>query len=322
MSNSPTGGADTTVVIPTRNRSHSLAAALRSVSHQTDPPAFVIVVDDGSTPPVEVPRWDGPGRLTLLRRDGRHGESAARNTGLKAVRTGWVAWCDDDDLWAPWKLAEQFAALRRRPDANWCLGEAAVMTGDQVTGYVGVSELAGSATEVERLFLSSNSVGAPMTNLLARTASIRDLGGFDEALPVFADWDLFIRLATLGSPALVQRPLALYRRHPGQMTAHLDEGPSVVSALRERYADRRALHGIHPGDDRVALWLATRQARRSPRAALSSLREAPVLASPSDVGRLLRCVWKVGLARMDHARSKEAAAADLAVLADLAATWC
>ncbi|MCB0976966.1 MAG: glycosyltransferase [Acidimicrobiales bacterium] len=320
MNASPPCGENTTVVVPTRNRPRQLAAALRSLATQTEAPAVVVVVDDGSTPPVELTDWSGPGRLLLLRRDDRHGEGATRNTGLAAVRTEWVAWCDDDDLWAPWKLAEQFAAIRRHPDSDWCIGEAAVSDGRTITGYVGLGEMAAPGVEFERLLLCSNSIGAPMSNLLARTSTIREVGAFDEELPVFTDWDLLIRLSAHGPPALVHRPVAVYRRHGGQMTVDLDNGPRVVADMRHRYGDRRARHGIGPGDDRVALWLAARQARRSPRAAVRSLRTAPLVESPADLVRLLASIRRSAEDRLLHRRSRRAARNDLAILAGIVAT--
>src|SRR5207249_2210658 len=70
----------------------------------------VVVVDDGST--------DGTGSYLKSRSDPRlrvvtctgGGVSRARNAGLAAARHQWVAFLDDDDLWAPDKLDAQLAA--------------------------------------------------------------------------------------------------------------------------------------------------------------------------------------------------------------------
>ncbi len=44
------------------------------------------------------------------------GAAKARNVGIAAARTPWVAFLDNDDLWAPTKLELQLKALARLPE--------------------------------------------------------------------------------------------------------------------------------------------------------------------------------------------------------------
>ena len=83
-----------------------LADALASVAAQDRPPAHTLVIDDGSAEPPRVP----PAARSNWCAARRRGVSAARNAGLERVETEWVAFLDDDDLWAPPKLARQLAA--------------------------------------------------------------------------------------------------------------------------------------------------------------------------------------------------------------------
>src|SRR4029078_8727362 len=46
------------------------------------------------------------------------GLAGARNTGILALDTEYVAFCDDDDQWTPDKLRRQVAALLAEPDAE------------------------------------------------------------------------------------------------------------------------------------------------------------------------------------------------------------
>jgi glycosyltransferase involved in cell wall biosynthesis len=94
------------VVVPTRDRPLELTRALRSVLDQSYPSFELIVVDDGSEPPIRVAlageplaadrriRW-----LALPRRPGGHGAPFARNTGAAVAEGRYVAMLDDDDLW-------------------------------------------------------------------------------------------------------------------------------------------------------------------------------------------------------------------------------
>jgi len=89
-----------------------LSRALRCALAQLDVAVEVIVVDDGSTtPPPPDPVWTDP-RVRMIRQATNQGYVAARNAGAEASKGEWLAWLDDDDLWAPSKLARQLAAAR------------------------------------------------------------------------------------------------------------------------------------------------------------------------------------------------------------------
>ena len=53
----------------------------------------------------------------------------------------------------------------------------------------------------ERQFLHINPVGTPSCALVS-TRTLRAVGGFDQQTSVMADWDLWIRLATISRPAV------------------------------------------------------------------------------------------------------------------------
>ena len=104
--------AAVTVVLPTRDRRSLLERSLGSALDQTGVELDVLVVDDGSTD--DTAAWvasvDDP-RVTLVTHLESRGVAAARNTGIERARTPWIAFLDDDDVWAPAKLEEQLAAL-------------------------------------------------------------------------------------------------------------------------------------------------------------------------------------------------------------------
>src|SRR5438876_7320918 len=96
-----------------------LPEALESVRRQTLPVREIVVVDDGSTVPVEAPAgWDGP-PLTIVRTENR-GLPAARNAGIDHCSGDLIGFLDADDLWHPRKIAAQTAALMARRDAVAC----------------------------------------------------------------------------------------------------------------------------------------------------------------------------------------------------------
>src|ERR671936_561680 len=96
------------VVLPTRDRPSELSRALSSTRSQRGVTSEVIVVDDGSVPPVAVPE-DG---VRLIRIAPSCGVAHARNRGIAAARGEWIALLDDDDVWAPDRLRRMLTVAR------------------------------------------------------------------------------------------------------------------------------------------------------------------------------------------------------------------
>src|SRR3954453_18483180 len=84
------------VVVPTRDRPEALTVLAGLLARQTlSAGRFeVIIVDDGSQPPLRAPA--GPPALRILRHESSRGPGAARNTGWRAAAAPLVAFLDDD----------------------------------------------------------------------------------------------------------------------------------------------------------------------------------------------------------------------------------
>ena len=91
---------DISVVIPSYNRAHLLAESLASVLAQTRQPREIIVVDNGTGDETAEVVARHAGRVRYVKTEPA-GVQAARNTGLQAATSEWVATLDDDDLYRP-----------------------------------------------------------------------------------------------------------------------------------------------------------------------------------------------------------------------------
>jgi GT2 family glycosyltransferase len=120
---------DISVIIPAHNRASLIPATLDSVVSQTFPPREIIVVDDGSTDDIE--RAMAPyGRRCRLIAISNRGAAGARDIGVKAAASSWLAFCDSDDLWKPDHLAEIAALHRRVPAAEYIFTNFSYVYGD------------------------------------------------------------------------------------------------------------------------------------------------------------------------------------------------
>ena len=194
------------VIIPTRNRALLLRRTLESVLKQSTENLEVIVVDDGST--------DGSGavaaamdpRVSVIRNPESAGVSVARNRGIASASGEWIAFCDDDDLWAPNKLQEQLTAADTA-GANWVYA-GDVNVNDQLRVLSGGPPP--DPADVMARLPRCNPLASGGSNVVVRSNILAEVGGFDPALRRTEDWDLWIRIARKGpldeSRARIARP--------------------------------------------------------------------------------------------------------------------
>lgn len=226
---------DVTVVIPTYNRHARLKRTLRSLAAQSVQGFKVVVVDDGSSPPVDgaIP----PGLresldITVMRTPANGGPARARNLAVRAATTEYIAFIDDDVDAAPSWLASLHAAITRpgkrvvfgpllapptwRP-TPWNLWEARTLAREYEHMQSGDYE------PTWRQFFTGNAI--------VRREDMLEAGGFDERFTRAEDIELGLRMWRLGStfefePAAIgwhfaRRTLASWLGIPRQY-AHFD----------------------------------------------------------------------------------------------------
>ncbi len=253
------------VVLITCERVRTLKTALGSVLNQLDVDVEVIVVSNGSPP--EMLRYleevKDP-RVRVLVFPELLGPSGARNAGLQEVSFPYVAFLDDDDVWAPTKLAKQVAALSGT--ARWSVCGAVDFS--LVNGEL---QLVSDRTLYSPSFiaelLANNMIPGGGSGVLAETAEVLRIGGFDPTLKVGEDWHCWAKLALETRPAVVCESLIAYRVFDpqGQVTTDVKK---MDAGGRTRVASElslfRRVYGS-PSADRAILWHYLLDALRSGR---------------------------------------------------------
>jgi glycosyltransferase involved in cell wall biosynthesis len=283
------------VVLPTFNRLALLREAIASVRAQTCTDWELVVVDDGSTDGTReflaaAARDDA--RLQPLLRPHSGLIAWVHNQGVQAAGGRYVAFLHSDDRWLPHKLERQLAALAARPDARWSYSGFSLVDAagaDQPMPKDAEKRPPCSGWIAERLL--RRQTGVPVSSVLAETALLREVGGFDESLAGAEDVDLWVRLADTAACVGLVEPLVQLRQHAGQST-HTHPRPLASYMLRvyEKYAaahpspavarlcrEQQAFYAVLAAQG----WRARGEPRRAARAVLQSLGHDPT-------GRALR----------------------------------
>lgn len=243
------------VVMATCNGERYLAEQLQSLSDQTLPPDVLVISDDDSTDttldiatefartaPFEVVVNKNPNRLG-------YGENFLRAT--TQTKTDLVAFCDQDDVWHPEKLAT-CAGRFTDPDVGLAVHKATLIDAD------------GKALGEHNQLISGDALVEPLKSepwglysgfTMTFRRRLLDLVPLDtrgpdsnhaSALAAHDRWVYFLAMCT-SSTALIERPLALYRQHdrnlygndPWTLRSHLAVARVRVDRLAERTEQHR-----------------------------------------------------------------------------------
>ena len=204
------------VIIPVHNTVEFLTEAINSVLSQTCERFEVIVVDDGSDPPLAdcAPARDP--RVKMVRRSKRGGPSTARNDGWRIhadPRSAFVAFLDADDAWDPDKLRLQIEAFDADSE---CVAVGTLMRYVSTSGReLGIAGQTLGPEELARI-AAGDLQPCQLSSLTVRRAALAATGGFDARLGLLGseDLDLVARLAAIGRLIVLPQILGSYRIHP------------------------------------------------------------------------------------------------------------
>ena len=215
------------VVISHYNRPALLRRAIDTGLAQGDVVAEVIVVDDGSTPPLEaelMQRYAAGGKVEFILSPANRGAPHARNVGIDRARHPFIALLDCDDEWLAGKIERQLRHLldhgldicSTRFDS---VGAGGVRRREPRPKYAG---------DPGRFIL--NDGGHMQTSTLLMRSETARAVRFDETLIKFQDWDFVIRAHARGFRlGLVDEVLTLYDSGHGE--------PRMTATLNPVYAE-------------------------------------------------------------------------------------
>jgi predicted SAM-dependent methyltransferase len=178
------GGPTISVVMTCRDADDRLSQAVQSVLTQSYANWELIVIDDGSSPPLTRDAIGSLDERIRIYRTPKLGRGHALNHGLNMARSTWISFLDADNTMDP-------DFMRVMAHATACSPEASIHYCAQIRF---------SSAQVTVLFRRSFDHAAlcaenfvDLNSLLVRADVIRERGGFDPRLTRLIDWDALIR---------------------------------------------------------------------------------------------------------------------------------
>ncbi len=269
------------VVIPTI-RSRFVQRAVSAALTQQGVVTEAVVVADGPEVADLEQTLEKSDRLRVVCRPELQGVTNARNAGAQLATHDWIAFLDDDDIWAPDKLERQLDALQEQ-GGEFAYTSAAILDEDlDLVRY----EEAPPYPELMSALTANNLLPATASNLLVTRRLFDAIGGFDLTLKHFSDWDLALKLAREARGAACPEPLVGYVHHDeGMHVLMIDDVESEWEQFQRTWAEA----GLELGSVDQIRWAADGHRRRGQpfAAARIYLRAARRFGHISDLGRAL-----------------------------------
>lgn len=203
------------IVIPTFNRIGSLPRALDSALNQTYQPSEIIVVDNGSSDgTTKLLRERYPSIRLLIEK--KLGVSTARNKGIRHSKFQWIALLDSDDAWDKTKLEKQKNALASSQDHFRLVhtDEIWIRNGNKFNQMKKHQKFGG---DIFNNCLSLCCISP--SSVLINKNIFKEVGYFDESLPVCEDYDLWLKICSQEKILFINQKLTLkYGGHKDQLS--------------------------------------------------------------------------------------------------------
>jgi glycosyltransferase involved in cell wall biosynthesis len=184
------------IIVRTKDRPKLLERAIQSIAAQIYRPIEVILVNDGGCDlnVEELMGILGDISLKYIRLEKNTGRANAGNVGIESAKGSYIGFLDDDDEFYPKHIALLVSALEQIDyKIAYTDSEIAFIEYDtDKKEFIGKEKRVFSTRDFSFADLVVENY-IPLINLLFKKEVLVSVGGFDESLELFEDWDLLIR---------------------------------------------------------------------------------------------------------------------------------
>jgi len=218
------------VVVPCYMLGGMIEETIRSIMRQTLDSVQIIIVDDVSNDTVTTRSLTKLGeKVQVIYRTENGGASATRNTGVEAANAKYILCLDGDDLIEPTYLEEAYNLFEMDPAIS-VVAPHVRMFGEKSSTW----RVADNPGFPEAL------LSAPIANASCFRKSVwQEVGGYDEAMRGYEDWEFWIRVIKLGS-TIRNLPRFHYRyriRPDSKVKTSNSNSVEIVSYIVEKHRE-------------------------------------------------------------------------------------
>jgi glycosyltransferase involved in cell wall biosynthesis len=227
------------IITPSYNQALYIEQTIRSVQMQNYAKVEHIIIDGGSSDnTVEILKRHG-GLNWLSEKD--HGQADALNKGLVRATGDIVGWINSDDYYET-HVFQNVMEHFRDPETMWVIGNLSYVYDDSRGTVPEKSPM----ITFDRLLSNPDIVRQPPT--FFRRTFLEHARGWNPNLFMVMDFDLWIRLARITPPKMVDQNWAYFRLHAQQKTSHANlqrQTREIISVLMREKAPWRHIARVY-----------------------------------------------------------------------------
>lgn len=224
-----------TIQMCTYNRAHFIKQAIDSVFSQTFQDFELIIMDDCSTDNTEtiLQPYLTDSRIRYIKNEHNLGITKNRNKSLSLSKGEYIAVLDSDDYWTDnTKLEKQVNFLNKNP--NYILVGTNTIVVDEKCKMIQKIRYPSNNFIIKKLLLLKNFFCH--SSVMYRKQEIVNLGSYDESLPIWEDYDLWLKIGMQYKFTNLHIDMTAYRKHNNQSNSEkINIGRSTQDYIIEKY---------------------------------------------------------------------------------------
>jgi glycosyltransferase involved in cell wall biosynthesis len=228
------------VVMPVYNSAKYLRRAVDTILQQTWGDFELVLIDDGSKDEslAIMREYEAADPRVRVTSRPNKGISLTRNEGTQLARGKYIAIADSDDVYTPNRLYNAVEFLETHPDYV-AVGGKVLLADDDGDPICPLHTFRPDHEAIDQAHLEGHSGAICHPASMVRRDALIAIGGYDPALKISHDLDVFFRLMKHGKLGNVEEVAAFYRQHAASICNSkpqllLDEVDAVVMAERKR----------------------------------------------------------------------------------------
>jgi glycosyltransferase involved in cell wall biosynthesis len=223
------------IVLTSYNQPDLLETAFQSLISQTYKNIEIIIVDDCSTDPLNRKlilkfQDDYPAIVRYILHDENKSIPANKNSGFKIAKGEFITFLDGDDHYLAEKIENEINLFKRFPDLDVVYSNFYVINTSKNTKTIWADKPMPQGNVFRNMVEESFPGKVIFRFELARAQVYINNNFYDEAIPIYHDWDFRIRYSYQSKIGYVDKVLSIYNRNEKSIT--------VNSSLSKLTSDR------------------------------------------------------------------------------------